>query len=113
MVKERNHRRHTKHMSLCLLGLLWFLPQPTLPKPELLPDHKLEPGPDFRNRTYFDIDKTQRQRHFTDDILGDVGGDLRRLLRPRYPNRTGRLDLVSINLQSVRQVVFAGSEDVY
>src|SRR5262245_1625523 len=59
----------------------------------LLPDHELETGPGLIDRAHLDIDQPERQRQLADGVLGDVGGDFRRLLRPRDPDRAVGLEL--------------------
>src|SRR5215831_2842776 len=49
-------------------------------------------GPPFAHGADLDVDKPQRQRDFPHRVLGDVGFDLRRLLRPRDPNEAGRFE---------------------
>ena len=49
-------------------------------------DHQLQPGPDRIDRSDLDVDQVELQRLGADHVLGDVGRDLRRLLRPRHPD---------------------------
>src|SRR5262245_36934050 len=48
-------------------------------------NNQFQAGPDFTDCADFDVDEAERQCEFTDGVLSDIGGDLRRLFRPRDP----------------------------
>src|SRR5262249_49067150 len=69
--------------------------------PFALPNDQLQPGPYFAHGADLDVDEPQRQRDFPHRVLGDVGFDLRRLLRPRDPYEAGRFEAPAERAQAL------------
>ena len=53
--------------------------------PQLAPDHQTQAAPRLVDRADLVVDQAGRQRDVADRLLGHVGRELRRLLRPRDP----------------------------
>ena len=66
---------------------------------QLLADHELEARPHLADRADLHVDEADGQRELADRVLGDVGRDLRRFLRPRNPDRAILLDRGKIRFQ--------------
>jgi phosphatidylglycerophosphate synthase len=57
------------------------------PTTKFFPDHQLQAGPHVVHGAHLHVHEPRRQRNLPDDVLGDVGFHLRRLLWPRHPHR--------------------------
>ena len=70
------------------------LPQP-LRCSLALADDQFQPRPDVADGAHFNVHETKGQGQFSNDIFGNVRLDLRGLLRPRDPYKTGLFQLFS------------------
>jgi len=49
---------------------------------KLFADDELQAGPNVVDRAHLDVNEAERQRDLADHVFRDIGGDLRRFLRP-------------------------------
>src|SRR5262245_26736463 len=56
---------------------------------QLFADHQLQAGPGFVDSADFHIDEAEWKTLGADDVLSDIGLDLRGLLGPRNPDHAG------------------------
>lgn len=88
--------------------------RPAVPAPsaQFLAHDELEAGPHLRDGTHLDVHESHGEGDLPDRILGDVGGHLGRLLRPRDPRGGVGAQGAAHPLEFATQLGAPGHEEV-